>query len=470
VEISRRNLFRTGAGLSAAFFLGIDSKINSPAVATDVFTSLAELQSAIDSGKAGAIYTLANGVYKDGSLSIRTSGISIKAQTAGGVIFTGTNSISLKADHCTLQGIRFIDGAYPGIVIRVYGSNNLLQDLAFKNYSSKKYINIEAGATDNEISYCSFEAKPVNAPSGNLVGVIPDPNVVGYNRIRFCSFKNNPGRGGDNGNEPIRLGEGALSQNISRTVIEYCYWENTGAGDSENISIKCRENIVRYCTFSNNQDGALVFRNGDRNMAYGNSFINAGGIRIKEANEIFCFDNYFENSGVNGRANAVTFEYLGNNLRNITMVFNTFVNCGDIVLGGEGPSANVWANNLFVKGSGAIFQQPNSGTTWLGNQYQGTLGIPVTKGLKSIDPKLARTSDGYLRPTLRSPMRSSAISGSPIPTAYEGLIPQEPFKLDLMGRLRPLKVSQWDIGAISYVSKPLPQPPLTGLTSGARYS
>jgi hypothetical protein len=32
------------------------------------------------------------------------------------------------------------------------------------------------------------------------------------------------------------------------------------------------------------------------NFYYGNTFINAGGIRVKEASNIYCFNNYFENS------------------------------------------------------------------------------------------------------------------------------------------------------------------------------
>ena len=59
--------------------------------------------------------------------------------------------------------------------------------------------------------------------------------------------------------------------------------------------MKCRENVIRYCTFTNNQDAMLVFRNGNDNVAYGNFFIGAGGIRVKEANNIYCYNNYFEN-------------------------------------------------------------------------------------------------------------------------------------------------------------------------------
>ena len=49
----------------------------------------------------------------------------------------------------------------------------------------------------------------------------------------------------------------------------YNYFDNTGGGDSEAISVKCQNNILRYNTFRNNPNAMLVFRNGDNNVAYG---------------------------------------------------------------------------------------------------------------------------------------------------------------------------------------------------------
>lgn len=52
----------------------------------------------------------------------------------------------------------------------------------------------------------------------------------------------------------------------------------------------------------------------------------SGGIRVKEANDIYCYNNYFEKSGVGGSMNAVTFMYVSPNLNNINFLYNTFVN------------------------------------------------------------------------------------------------------------------------------------------------
>jgi poly(beta-D-mannuronate) lyase len=449
-SISRRNILQGFGAIGASTVLSTLTSVSASA-ATKSFTSVKELQRAIDTASPGDVLTLAPGNYMDAEITVSQDGLTISAQTPGAVIFGGASKVSLKADSTIFTGFQFIDGDISGIVIKVSGSKNQISDLNFSGYSAEKYINIEPGAQYNDISYCNFEDKPESAPIGNLVGVLPDPEIPGYNRIRFCSFKNLPGPGGDYGNEPIRIGVGAKSDFISRTIIENCYWENAGLGDSESISIKCRENVIRYCTFNNNQEGMLVFRNGNDNMAYGNSFIDSGGIRVKEASNIFVFSNYFENSGIGGKASSVAFDYIPGNLKNINFLFNTFVNCAPIDLGGNGPSLNRWSNNLFKNKSGAIFQNPNAGTKWLGNKYQGVTGLPKTVGL------------------LASKVRSLAVTGFISPIMYPGLTPTNPLSRDLKRTLRPQKISLWDVGAIQTLKVPAKSTAVTAITTGPRY-
>ncbi len=422
MDLTRRNIL-LGAGLITSGYFLSSPTVQAAAGSSKSFTSVAELQAGINSASAGDLLLLAAGTYTDAALTVTTHGLTIRAELPGKVIFSGSSHVVIKSDHTVLSGFQFLNGEYPGIVIRVFGSDNRIEDLNFFGYSAKKYINLEAGSQRNEIFYCNFENKPVTAPMGNLVGVIPDSQVPGYHRIRFCSFKNNLGAGGDNGNEPIRLG-----------------------------------------------DGALVFRNGIDNMAYGNSFINAGGIRIKEASNIFCFDNYFENSGIGGRANSVTLEYLENNLNNINFLSNTFINCGAIILGGSGPLANRWANNLFVKPTGVIFSRPNQGTQWLGNIYQGSLGIPTTSGLKPGVPRFTHKTNDYYRPSTTTPTKSASVAGFLIPAMYDGLAPMNPLGVDLFQNSRPTKVEQWDLGAIQYSKYAKNFGPMTAKSTGPRYA
>ena len=215
-------------------------------------------------------------------------------------MFTGGNvNIKIKGDGNTFSGFQFINGlSYEkGNVIDVFGDHNTLIDLNFDGYSAKKYISIRAGSQYNAIERCNFQNKPKHSHQGNLVEVQADKVEPGYHVIRECSFQKMTGKGGDNGNEPIRIGEGEQAGYISRTVVEFNVFNNTGLADSETISVKAEENIIRYNTFANQQNAVLSFRNGNYNVAYGNFFLSSGGIRIREASHIGVYNNYFENSG-----------------------------------------------------------------------------------------------------------------------------------------------------------------------------
>ena len=97
------------------------------------------------------------------------------------------------------------------------------------------------------------------------------------------------------------------------------------------------ENILRYNVFDRNVGGMIVFRNGDRNIAYSNIFIRgSGGIRVKEANEILAFNNYFDGANNPRKYPAIVFDYVNHDkINNVTFAFNTLVNSavdmGDLI-------------------------------------------------------------------------------------------------------------------------------------------
>jgi hypothetical protein len=291
------------------------------------------------------------------------------------------------------------------------------------------------------------------AGTGDMVQIIPNATNPGYNVIRYCSFQHLPGMGGDYGNECIRIGNSTLSTFISRTIVEYCYFEDTGLGDSETLSVKSRENILRYNTMYNNPNAMFVFRRGDNNVAYGNFFINSGGIRVKEANNIFCYNNYFEKSGVGGTMNAVSYIYDTSNstyvLDNINFTHNTFMNCGLIDFGGTGATNGTWANNIFNK-TGTIFQNANAGTTFKGNIYTGTLGISIPTGMTNADPKLALNPDGYYGLTATSPAINTANATYPSILDITNIDDDPTLLLDIKGLPRPASAILKDVGCEEY--------------------
>ncbi len=442
--------------------------------ATINVSSVPALQTAINNSSAGDVIILADGTYLNNTLNIGKSNITVKAATPGQVFLNGTNDININGNYITFSGFQFTSGDIgSNIVIEVYGKNNLLTQLNFSGYFAKKYIEVKAGTQYNQISYCNMEKKPAAAASGCTIQISTSPTVIGYHKIRYCSFKDYYGIGADFGNEPIRIGLSTENANKSRAIVEYCYFNNTGLGDSESVSIKCQENTIRFCTFTNQQNAMLVFRNGDNNVAYSNFFINAGGIRVKEANNIFCYNNYFENSGVGSSADAVTYIYDTTTypvvLNNINFIHNTFYNCGTIDMGGNGATNNTWANNIFQKSSGAIFSNPNLGTTWAGNIYQGTLGMTVPSGMNDIDPLLVTNADGYKGLSASSPAIDAASSSYPSILDIAVINDDPSLLFDGGGKSRPTTITLKDVGSDEFTTAAITNHPLAVSEVGPSY-
>jgi hypothetical protein len=433
-------------------------------------SSVAALQAAVTTASAGDVLVLDNGLYTDNTLAISTGSITVKAATPGGVSLNGTNEISISGSNVVFSGFQFTSGGIGGIVIIVSGNNVVLTQLNFKGYSAQKYINLQ-GQYD-EVSFCNFENKPTTAPIGNLIHIAPDGAVPNYARIRYCSFRNMPGAGGDNGNECIRIANGAQSTYICRTIIEYCYFENTGMGDSECISNKSRENVIRYNTFRNNQEAMLCFRNGDDAVAYGNFFINAGGIRVKEANNIFCYNNYFENSGSTGSQGCMRYVYYTANtthvLVNINFLHNTFVDCGLIDFD-KGATNNTWANNIFKKSSGNIFTGSAPGISWAGNISAGTPGIPISSGMTYADPKLVLNADGYYGLSSSSPAIDASSANYPPVLDIDGIDDDPAVLRDISGQSRPAARILKDVGCDEFATDAITRRPLTLSEVGPSY-
>lgn len=321
---------------------------------TTIATNITNLQLMIENSFSGDKIILANGVYSNTSINIACNNLTVTAETYGNVYLTGENRIKISGNFNTFAGFQFLNGSLPAgqAVIEVTGNYNTISQCNWSGYSAEKYIILKEKTMYNTISYCNMENKPASAPIGCLIQIIPVNAMPNYHRVTHCTFQNMQGNGGDFGNEPIRIGLGILSTFVSRTTVEYCYWNNTGRGDSESISIKSMENVIRYNVFDNNAGGMLVFRNGNRNIAYGNIFIRgSGGIRIKEANEILCFNNYFD--GTSSIENAITFDYISPNHQNIKFIHNTFINStidlGELIVSPKKNTSINFINNIMSK-------------------------------------------------------------------------------------------------------------------------
>ncbi|MFZ4455947.1 MAG: DUF7594 domain-containing protein [Bacteroidales bacterium] len=445
----------------AIFLCSIFTPSISVGAATFTATTIADLQSKINSAASGDVINLTNGHYTNNNITISKTNITVQAATSGGVYLDGTNAITISGNNNTFSGFQFTNGTITSNVVTVTGNNNTVTQLNFNGYSASKMVQLEGQY--NVVSFCNFQNKPApnlvnHGGDGDMVQIIPNATNPGYNTIRYCSFQHMPGFGGDFGNECIRIGDGAYSTYISRTVVEYCYFEDTGLGDSEAISVKSMENTLRYNTMNNNPNAMFCFRNGDDNVAYGNFFIKSGGIRCKQSNNAWIYNNYFEMAGIGwdntlpgSGSRAIYFlTYPGYN-NNYNVIHNTFYKCGEIEIQ-SGMTNCTWANNAIYSNSGNIFS--NSGTTdgqtFVGNLYTGTLGLTIPSGMVKNDPKLTLNSDGYYGLSATSPAIDAANASYTAIPDISNITDDPNLMLDISGQLRPTSVTLKDVGSDEY--------------------
>ena len=459
--------------------------------ATYTETSITGLQSRISNAgtTSGDVIILANGTYT-GSFNINKSNITISAATPGGVILNGSSSCTFNCSNTTLNGFQFKDGNVgTGNVVEVTGNTNKITQCNFINIIAHNYININAGSAYNEISNCNIEGKPGTTNAGPTIQIHTSPTIISYTKISYCTFMNALGTGGDFGNEAVRIGLGAEQTNISASVVEYCYFENVGPGDAESISVKSTGNVIRYNTQMNNPLGSFCFRTGNNNSAYGNFFINSGGIRIKEGSNHMVYNNYFQFDNFLSSYNS-TIELRNDNgsttptaetwRPNVIYIYhNTFYNPGNIYVNRGNstyiPTNVAFVNNIFYKTTGTIFADAstNPNVTYNNNEYFGgaSLGVssPTPAQFNSINPQLILNANNYYGLSFNSPAINSS-NGTYTAIVNNPNVDNDPnLLLDIERQVRPTDKTQKDMGADEYTSGTITNKPLARSDAGPSY-
>ena len=459
--------------------LSIIACVENLMAATMNVSSISALQTAINSAAAGDTIVLADGTYLNSTINLTTNNIVVRAATSGGVFLNDSNAISITGNYVTFSGFQFTSGTITGNAVTVSGNNNTLTQLNFNGYDAGHMIIISG--QNNLVSYCNFQNKPApnlvnHGGTGDMVQIIPNATTPGYNTIRYCSFRHMPGFGGDFGNECIRIGDGAYSTFVSRTVVEYCYFEDTGDGDSEAISVKSRENCLRFNTMYHNPDAMFSFRNGDNNVAYSNFFIASGGIRCKQANNIYCYNNYFERAGTNQNASLpgsgtapVVLEYFGAGYGDsFNFIHNTFYKSTACSIASSLTNCT-WANNIFYSDSGTIFSGTTAGQSFAGNIYQGTVGLTISSGMANTNPLLTLNANNYYGLSSGSPAIGASSASYPSILSLSGLNNDPTILFDIQGQGRPGTATQKDVGCDQYASGTITHYPLDSCQTGPVY-
>ncbi|MEQ8849922.1 chondroitinase-B domain-containing protein [Botrimarina sp.] len=414
--------------------------------ATHFTDSEASIANAISAAVPGDTIVVKDGVYTfpvriNGRDGTAASPITFKAQTVGGVTFTGPQlsdrtKLRVERDHWVIDGFRFTDVTADGTqssdrvtVVRVReASDNVLRNLSISDSgltssnpdsnaaNNSMYLDITDRSARNVVERSEFlnnnDAIVVRVAGGST-DLFSTDNVFRYN---YWS--------GNAGYETLQLSWGSSAGAAFRTVVEHNLWEDN-ASSSELISSKSSENVFRHNTFEHNND-QLVLRGGNDGVVDSNYFIDGRGVRAYGADHTIT-NNYFEGSYGTESGNLRGGILLGAGdhddapyaaVRNSEVSNNSIINTGAYSLlygyfynatwNGDlidiPPYDNEFSDNLIVNSRGkAIDRQnnaPDASNTWSGNYTWSTgSGSPghapdgVTTG---ADPQLERDSLGNL--------------------------------------------------------------------------
>ena len=432
--------------------------------------SVNSFNAAIVSASQGDTIKWENGTYKDIYLLINKNGITVLAESSGKVVFNGKSRSVLNGDQITFSGFQYLNGDIgENHVLISNGSENHISQVNIKDYNCAKYLIINAQCSRNEVSHCNFEHR-MNTWDKNILSILVNATSPGYHTIRYCSFKNFDGTGGDMGVEPIRIGLSTQGDFISRSVVEYCYFTQCN-GDGEIISNKSRQNVYRFNTFENNPKAELVLRHGDEGVVYSNFFLDGmGGVRIKEGQHHVVFNNYF--AGIKKYPLNLQ-NYSVDPLDSITIAYNTIVNCQNISLGKSGsfpPKHVTFANNIFYNNQSEKLFTDRTGTeNWIGNISFGDLGFAQPEGISITDPLLFLNQNGFYELAEGSPAIDAAQPDYPDLPNYPHLGIDYEVLFDLMGNERPKDIALKDVGCFEFSGDTLIKPYATAENTGPNY-
>ncbi|MFF0267909.1 polysaccharide lyase 6 family protein [Kribbella sp. NPDC004536] len=395
---------------SGAVALAVGSA--TPAFAATV-TSLAELQQAIDSATAGTTITVANGTYAVPSGSPITisgrHGITIVAQSRGGVVLTGEQSFVLSASS---------DVAISGFAFRQSTTLEIPTDCPRIRLTRNDFqLATTAGhwvvvrGDDAKVDRNTFHDKSTLGVYLVIDG--PGTEAMAQRTYIFRNYFRDHTYGCANGGEPIRLGVSGRALSTADATVEYNLFERCN-GDPEAISVKSSGNKIRYNTVRGSQ-GGIVLRHGNNNRVEGNYLLSGdNGIRIY-GNDHLIVNNYVDTVGSAGVVLGSGTERdhyegepsssrTGNDAPDrVTIVLNTLRNNNGAINGESQrtvpPLDCVIADNLLVGESGDLVNMPYlDGLSWSGNiLWGGASDGNIPAGYTRVDPKLTAGTDGIYR-------------------------------------------------------------------------
>jgi hypothetical protein len=423
-----------------------------PASAAQVrVTSLAALQSALDKANPGDTIALADGTYSAGStLSIKRSGtgsapVTIAAEHTGRATLTGSKTFAFASgvSNVVLRGFKFRGGA--SLSVPAGASGNRLTRNDFQLTSGGNWVTVSGD--DTVVDRNVFQNRTSQGVFLQILG--PSGAMAKRVHVHHNYFFNHQFTG-SNGGESLRLGLSDRQSATANALVENNLFEKAD-GDSEAISVKSSDNVVRYNTIRDSK-GYLVLRHGNRNVVEGNLLFGSG-IRF-HGNDHEVVGNYVANSGDRAivfgsgdEADSGPASKLHDRPDRVTVAYNTVLGSNSVIDGDGGdfkPKDCVVADNIVKGTSGTLVTLPSgSAVKYEGNiTFGGTAGIPS----RAVDPKLVKDAAGLHR----------LAPGSPAIDAGAGSYPYAAKDFDLQAR-----AGAFDVGADEYFASGTSRVPLT---------
>lgn len=424
------------AAVAAAWGAAILTVAAPPAVAAPqaaparviTVTSIAELQSAADDAQPGDRIELVDGVYTtSGPITLRRSGtpdapVTVAAQQVGGAELRGAAGFSFAgADHLIVEGFRLTHS----------GGMNISADSDHVRFT-RNVVQISGSATnwvtvtgdDAEVDHNTFQNKSTHGVFLQISG--PGESDMAQRSHVHHNYFFNHSFAGDNGGESIRLGYSFRQLGSAKAIIEHNLFERAD-GDSEAISVKSADNIVRFNTIRDSR-GSIVLRHGNRNLVESNLMLGgSSGLRFYDNDHVLINNLIQGGSGqiIAGQGTIVD-DTTGSTAHarpdRVLVAFNTIVgdrtNLLDVGSGSKefGPNECTFANNILVGGGSGDLANIGKATDlrWEGNiVWAGTGGNLPSSGYRVVDPALVTDDGGLHRLAAGSPAIDSAAGSYP---------------------------------------------------------
>ncbi|MFW6599654.1 polysaccharide lyase 6 family protein [Propionibacteriaceae bacterium Y2011] len=233
----------------------------------------AELTAAIAASEPGDVIMLKNGTWRDIGIDFRAMGtpdgpITLRAQTPGKVIISGTSYLRIIGDHLVVDGLTFRDGAAPLNHLHLiqfsdwdenaapgtqtqYSNHCRLTNVVVDRFNKEqvlpagKDVWVGLWGTHNRIDHCAF----LNKISYALLIIGWRPlGVPDHHRIDNNYFSDIPNNGYSAAAVVIRLGDGVNALEPAYSVIERNVFENM-EGIGRIVSLKSSNSTIRDNTF-----------------------------------------------------------------------------------------------------------------------------------------------------------------------------------------------------------------------------